>query len=289
MPNDLGIRAVASAATLLIAALTISTGNSLTTLARDAAHDRSEALYLPNESAVKFVTFRYEKVFANYLWFRTINYFGKHYASDQNYQWLYHMCDLVTTLDPKARHVYEFCGTMLAWEVSAPSEARKILSKAITADPQFWKFHYLRGFVSLYFLGDAEAAKVDFLSASKLPGVHPMVVGLAAKTVAKQDDPDQAIVFLDNILKSTDDAFARKVIIDRLRELSYERDLRRYEGALRRYQESHAHNPSTIEELAPFLDAEVSLSDPYGGSYTLDAEGSKVKSTSNHKRIGKRP
>ncbi len=278
-----------SAGCLLIAAmlaLTVHSQRGLAVIQKSASTHTSEALYLPNENAVKFISFRYEKVLANYLWFRTINYFGKHYASDQHYQWLYHMCDLVTTLDPRARHVYEFCGSMLAWEVNAPAEARTLLTKAVEHDPDYWKFPYLRGFVSLYFLNDPESAKDDFMRASKLPGVHPMVVGLAAKTVALQDDPGQAIAFLENILKTTDDQFARKVLIDRLRELSYERDLRRLEGALERFRAARGENPPSIEALAPFLDAEVSLSDPYGGRYTLD--GGAIKSTSNHKRLGRK-
>lgn len=256
------------------------------------AHDSlpsvdSEALYLPNERAVEVISFGYKKVFANYLWFRTINYFGKHYASDQNYRWLYHMCDLVSTLDPQSKHVYDFCSTMLSWEVNAPLEAIKILDKGVSANPKYWKFHYLRGFTWLYFLNDKARAYDDFIAASKLPDVHPMVVTIAAKTMAAQDDPEDGIEFLRSVLRTTNDEFARGVLVARLKELSYERDLRLFEKALEQYRSAQQTSPKKIEELAPFLEQAVSLSDPFGGSYTLDSSGEKITSTSNHKRLGK--
>ena len=248
----------------------------------------SEALYLPNERAVEVISFGYRKAFANYLWFRTINYFGKHYASDQNYRWLYHMCDLVSTLDPQSKHVCDFCSTMLSWEVNAPVEAIKILDKGVNANPEYWKFHYLRGFTWLYFLDDKAKAYDDFIAASKLPGVHPMVVTIAAKTMAAQDDPEDGIEFLRTVLRTTTDEFARGVLIARLKELSYERDLRLFEKALDRYRAAQKNSPQKIEELSSFLEQAVSLSDPFGGSYTLDASGEKIVSTSNHKRLGKK-
>lgn len=248
----------------------------------------SEALYLPDERAVNLVSFGYRKALSTFLWFRTINYFGKHYAGDQRYQWLYHMCDLVTTLDPKARHVYEFGSNILAWEASAPQEAYQLLSKGMLQEPDYWKYPYLRGFISLYFLNNQQGAKEDFVTASHLPGVHPMVVGLAAKTVALQEDPEQAISFLRNVLNSSDDPSVKKVLMDRLRELSYERDLSKLEQALNRYREAHHSIPAQIDELAPYLDSAISLVDPFGGNYIIDAPSGTIKSTSNHKRFGNR-
>lgn len=248
----------------------------------------SEALYLPNDQAVGLLSFGYRRALSTFLWFRTINYFGKHYASDQRYQWLYHMCDLVTTLDPAARHVYDFGSNMLAWEAAAPQQAHQLLTKGMANNPTYWKFPYLRGFISLYFLSDQNSAKEDFITASQLPEVHPMVVGMAAKAVALQEDPEQAIAFLSNVLKTGEDPSVREVLLARMRELAYERDLRRFESALSRFREAKGTIPETIQELAPFLDAAVSLSDPFGGNYFIDRTKQGIASTSNHKRLGKK-
>jgi len=245
----------------------------------------SEALYLPQKNIVKLLSFGYQKVASNYLWFKTINYFGKHYVRDQNYQWLFQMCMLVATLDPKALHVYEFGSTILAWEASQPVLAGELLSQGINENPESWKLHYLRGFNSYYFLNNPNEAKIDFIKASQLPGAHPIAARLAAKTLATQNDPLQAIEFLNDTLKATTDPSVRQVLLERLRELHYEDDLRTYQQALEKYRDTHHIAPSSIEELAPFLTRSISSSDPFGGIYKLDQSGQRIESTSNHKRL----
>lgn len=245
----------------------------------------SEALYLPQQDTIKLLSFGYQKVASNYLWFKTINYFGKHYVRDQNYQWLFHMCTLVATLDPKALHVYEFGSTILAWEASQAALANELLSYGIKENPEWWKLHYLRGFNSYYFLNNSENAKSDFIKASQLPGAHPIVARLAAKTLATQNDPQQAIEFLNDTLKVTTDSAVRQVLLERLRELYYEDDLRTYEHALEKYQLNYNKSPNLIEELTPFLTRRISSSDPFGGLYKIGLSGQTIESTSNHKRL----
>ena len=111
-----------------------------------------EALYLPSLESVEFVTFGYKNIVADLLWFKTISYFGKHYATDRNYSWLSHMCDLVTTLDKHALASYQFCANMLSWEADTPQLAIDLLSKAIQNNPNSWRMPYLRGFTYLFFL-----------------------------------------------------------------------------------------------------------------------------------------
>jgi len=245
----------------------------------------SEALYLPQQNIVTLLSFGYQKVASNYLWFKTINYFGKHYVRDQNYQWLFHMCTLVATLDPKALHVYEFGSTILAWEASQATLAGELLSQGIKENPESWKLLYLRGFNSYYFLNNPENAKSDFIKASQLPDAHPIAARLAAKTLAAQNDPQQAIEFLNDTLKATTDSSVRQVLLERLRELHYEDDLRTYEQALEKYRENNHTSPNSIEELVPFLTRRISNTDPFGGSYKLGTSGQTIESTSNHKRL----
>lgn len=281
--------------TLGLGAITAATGTALLLtglqplrqLAGTNPPQLPEALYLPNERAIEVVSFGYRKALASFLWFRTINYFGKHYASDQHYEWLFLMCDLVTTLDPQALHVYEFGSNILAWEANSPEDARRLLTKGMQHNPSRWKLPYLRGFISLYFLNQEAEAREDFVTASHLPDVHPIVIGLAAKTVALQNDPEQALAFLKNVLSSNDDPHVRTVLMQKVRDLSYERDLLRLEAALLRYREAKQSLPSDITELAPYLDRPVSLEDPFGGHYVIDSASETVRSTSNRKRLGR--
>jgi len=178
-----------------------------------------EVLYLPRGAALQFMSFGYRGFLADILWFNAISYFGKHYAGDKNYQWLSHMCDLVSTLDGRRKHVYDFCSMMLAWEAGLPGEALKILNRASDNFPDYWRFYYLRGFIYLYFLKDAAPAQKEFLRASRLPDAHPVVIRMAAKQLADEYDTDTAIEFLQEMIKNSTNNYQRRALKTRLKKM----------------------------------------------------------------------
>ncbi len=201
-----------------------------------AEANSNEGLYLPKLAALNFLSFGYKNVLADLIWFKTISYFGKHYQSDRDFTYLSHMCDLTLALDPKMRHAYEFCGTMLAWEVSTFAESIKIWSRAIEVFPLDWRYPYFRGFTYMYFLKDQERARNDFMLAAKIPGADPIVARLAAKKFLDMNDPVAAIGFLSDILKRTNDPAQRAALIRRIQEAQVElrkRDLAAQENSRR--------------------------------------------------------
>ena len=129
------------------------------------------------------------------------------------------MCDLVTTLTPKTPYVYQFCSNMLSWEANAPEQSLAILSKAVSALPDDWRFYYFRGITHLYFLKNPEKARDDFVSAAKVPGAHMIVKRLAAKSLAQQQDPQTAIEFLENMIRQEQDLAVRKALEQRRNEI----------------------------------------------------------------------
>ncbi|RIL09139.1 MAG: hypothetical protein DCC75_07255 [Proteobacteria bacterium] len=255
---------------------------------RDAAQ-LQESLYLPNPRAVTFISFGYKNALAQLLWFKTISYFGKHYRGDGNYRWFNHMCDLVTTLNPKAKHYYQFCSAMLAWEASLPQQAAQILTKGISNNPEDWYLIYQRGFIHIFFLNDEGSAKEDFVRAAKMPDAHPIVATLASKKILSMDSPEQAIEFLTQMINSTSDPSAQSVYRDRIRDAEYEIGFRILEEALRRFEERNGKKAANLEELAseglvPDQMARDRFRDPFGGQYILDPAGSKLSSSSGKRR-----
>ncbi len=184
----------------------------------DDINQSQEVLYLPNGEALELISFGYKNLLSDILWFNTISYFGKHHKGDKNIRWLFHMCDLVTTLNPQATYVYEFGATMLAWEGEDVVSSTKLLDKAINTYPQNWKFYYLRGFNYMYFDKNEESAKNDFIKASQLPDAPPLVARLAAKKVARLDNPEEALEFLREMILEAKDPVARSALVERYKE-----------------------------------------------------------------------
>lgn len=240
--------------------------------------NEQELLYLPDKAGLKFLSFGYNNLLADLLWFRTISYFGKHFSSDQNYRWLAHMCDLVSDLSPHEMHVYRFCSTMLSWESAQAQEAIKILSKAISYNPEEWMYLYLRGVTYYHFLKDPEKAGADFLRASHLPGAHPLVKRMAARQLAV-NDPAESIRFLSEMIEMTSDPQQKEVLIDKLREMAYERDASQLEQALDIYKNQQGHPASSLQELVEAGIISELPPDPFGGTYTLDPKSGRVISS----------
>lgn len=244
---------------------------------------RRELLYLPTQDAVNFLSFGYRNAMADLLWFVTINYFGKHYKSDKNYEWLYHMTDCITSLDPKARHVYEFGSTMLSWEQKQPQEAILILSKAIKSFPEDWYYYYLRGFAYMYFLKDADSAKIDFVTASKLPGVNPTVVRLAGEKLMQTEDPASAIQFLEMQLRTNKDPSFQHSIRDKILNLKYEVDIKNLNFAREIYESKYNKKLQSIDDLVNSSVIKSLPKDPWGGTYSFNIEKNAFVTTTRRK------
>ena len=251
----------------------------------EAEAQAREALYLPSGKGLKAISFGYTNVLSDILWFNTINYFGKHHRGDQKYRWLDHMCNLVTDLNPRALHVYDFCGNMLAWEANESERAVHIFSKAIAHAPNQWKFFYQRGFVYMFFLKDLDKAQADFVTASGLPGAHSLIKRLAAKRLAASDSADAAIEFLTEMLRDEKDPSERAALESRLREAYYERDFQTLERARDLFKSKTGNYPKSLQELVEQGILHSEFKDPFGGSYVIDSNTGKITSTSGHKRI----
>lgn len=244
--------------------------------------NEQEVLYLPDGRGLSLLSFGYNNFVADVLWFNTINYFGKHYHADRNFQWLGHMCNLVTSLDPNPKYVYEFCSTMLSWEANLPNASLKILDKAIVHYPQDWKFYYLRGFTKMFFLKDNQGALGDFSASAKLPGASWIAARLAAKNIAISDDPKSAVEFLKNILVGTNDPLQRRALESRLREAQLVADFDTLNQAIALYKSTKGETPSRLEDLVGAGLISTLPLDPFGGKYQINEMG-QVSSTSSIK------
>ena len=170
-------------------------------------HSEHEELYLPSGTGLTLFSVGFKNVLADFLWFRTINYFGREFAGQQNYQFLIHYVNLVVDLNPRMDFVYQFGSMMFAWELHNPKESILLLNKAVSALPQNWLLRYYRGFMYFFFLNDKDNAKSDFIAAAQLPNAHPLVATLVKKITNNELNNDQALSTLsetteDNSLKA---------------------------------------------------------------------------------------
>lgn len=247
--------------------------------------DSAPPLYLPAAEYVRLVTLGFDSLAGKVLWFYTINYFGREFHNHGEMEWFGEMCELVTTLDPRAEHVYEFCGTLLSWVGHDPQTSEVIFSRAVAQWPESWRFLYLRAFNRWYFLKERTTAAADLTEAAKLPGAPPQVASLAARLLNAESEPETAVRFLAELLSRTPEGPAREALSDRLKRAKLTRDLAELQRARTVFEARLLRPLSAIEELTS---SGVLLSlptEPFGGRYVFNPATQTFLSTIGEKGL----
>ena len=109
--------------------------------------------------------------------------------SHKQYDLLYPLLDLTTSLDPNFDIAYGFGSLFLAEPFPAgpgrPDLSIALLQKALRAQPDKWRFPEDLGFIYYWWLNDYVSAADWFTRASELPGAPNWLKPLAAVTLAQ--------------------------------------------------------------------------------------------------------
>ncbi|MBI4619763.1 MAG: hypothetical protein HY739_06340 [Desulfobacterales bacterium] len=182
--------------------------------------DFESLLYLPSGKFIKTAALGFDELLADLLWVKAVAYFGGHYLTDKQYDWLYHILDIVTTLDPRFEYVYEFGGIVLSIEANQIKESVALLKKGMEHHPTAWRLPFLLGFIHFYYLNDYKVAAHYIEKASFLPNRPDFLPGLAATFYTKAHTPELGIEFLTRVYNSTNDERVRRNIEKKIKEIA---------------------------------------------------------------------
>ena len=192
-------------------------------------NDLAGVLYIPSSAFVKQTALGFDQAWADLLWVRTIGYYADQSTREGKFTYLYHMLDIVTTLDPRWLYPYLFGGVTLSLDLDRPDLANKLLRKAIPAHPLVWKIPFLIGFNAYFGMGDAGTAARYIEQASRLPGSPAYLAGFASRLYAKGGNRESALRILREVIEQTEDPALRERLITRYRKIHSEG----FEGSLK--------------------------------------------------------
>ena len=159
-----------------------------------------ELLYYPSGVAVRQAALGYETAAADLTWLRGIQYYGEHRLTDQKYELIGHVMDIVTELDPAFTQPYVFGAFVMAQELHEPQRGLDLLTRGMRANPTDWRLAFEVGFLHYVSRHDYASAARYFTWASRLPGHEDYVPRFAAFANGRAGNTGMAILLWKQVL-----------------------------------------------------------------------------------------
>ncbi len=242
-----------------------------------------DMLYLPSGAFLKGAALSFDEMLADLLWIKALAYFGGHAITDQDYSWLSHILDIVTTLDPFYQYPYEFGGVVLATEVGDVDESILLLEKGMQnvekSHERYWYLPFFMAFNYMSYKNDFQTAAHYLEIASKFPQSPEYLPLLVSRLYTNADSPEIAILFLKEMINSTEKTELKENLVIRLKEVINQTNIQFLEDAKKDFFLKFYRYPETINEMFEHGLIFYIPIDPRGGEYYVSQTDHAVKST----------
>lgn len=236
-----------------------------------------ELRWMPSGRALRLAVLRYDNVAADLLWLRAVGMFGEKYGTSGGdvawLQWLYHLVDLVTDLDPSFRSAYVHGGTLLRLFPGWQTQSTLVFAKGAAALPERWEFPFNISMNYYLHEGDPESASRYMRQASVIPGSPFYLRSLAASMLDEAHQLDTALAFLRQELTQVADPRVRSALEVKEQEIRYRIGIRDIEAARQRFRDESGRDVLHPADLVPGTLPRLP-DDPLGGRWIFGPDGS---------------
>jgi len=245
---------------------------------RDALHQEKDDLVLRSGPMLKAISLEYAPLMADLYWTRVVQYYGdKNVRHDENFELLWPLLDVTTTLDPNLLVAYRF-GSMFLSEgppsgAGRPDLAIELIYRGIRANPEYWRFYQDLGFIYYFELHDYQKASAAFLEGSKNPGALVWMKVLAAKVFEEGETPETSSFLWNEIYNSTTDPQMKQNAATHLQLLRVDADCKQLNMLAGEYQKRAGRRPKAVHDLVVAGLLPRTPVDPLGFPYVFDELG----------------
>lgn len=234
----------------------------------------SSLIYMP-QALLKAASLEFSGVLSDYLMLKTMVFHGeklmqKQSLSPKEWQATHLALNRITDLDPRFWDPYVFAETTLPWEAGMVKETNELLLKAAQARTNDYQPYFFLWFNYSHFLKDQTSAAKYIEKSSRIASAPMYFATLAARANFVANKTENAVVFLDEILKETTDPTRQAWIIKRQQALKVIAFL---ESHVRKFEEKFSRRPKHLQEL---INTQMLIKiplDPYGGTFFITPEG----------------
>jgi tetratricopeptide (TPR) repeat protein len=267
-----------------VAALAIATaiGVAGARLPDEPAH-AGEAAFIPEPGFAKLAAFGFDAVLGDYYWLRAVQIVGSDEGAHGQSELLGRLIDVVTTLDPWVDHAYRFAAVWMVDDEPAVRHANRILARGIEHHPEEWRNRFYLGFNHFFYLGENAEAVQALEPAVTMEGAPRYLGRLVARLQSEAGGGElaAAAAFLQELVRQTEDPFAKAEYGKALDEIETERRARLLDAARAEFQRRHGRDLERVEDLVSGREAVLRRlpPEPHGWEWVLDSESGQILSS----------
>ncbi len=234
-------------------------------------------LWVRSTALAKRVALGFDNLAADIYWMRAVVYFGGERRAEhrpKNYEQLYPLLDMVTTLDPYFRVAYRFgaifLGESFPGGAGRPDLAVLLLEKGLDADPRRWEYAADMGFVHYWWSHDYDEAARWFKRAGEIPGGAEWLAPLAAVTLAEGGNRASSRKLWTELRDHAEFDWIRQSADRRLQQLDAMDAIDELNRSTQLFIQRHGRPPENWRQIAIDQGWSAIPSDPLGTPYELD-------------------
>jgi len=203
---------------------------------------------------LKKASLGYDSLLADIYWTRVVQYYGdKRARHDPNFELLWPLLDLTTTLDPNLLVAYRFGSTFLSEPsprgAGHPELGIALLERGIQANPEYWRFYEDLGFIYYFELKDYAKASAAFEEGSRNPDAQIWMKIMAAKIAAEGESLSTSIFLWNEVYATAKDPQVKENALTHLELLRVEQDCQQLDALANEFEKRAGRRPARVAEL----------------------------------------
>jgi tetratricopeptide (TPR) repeat protein len=245
---------------------------------RAAFYQERDELVLRSGKLIKAMSIEYAPLMADIYWTRVVQYYGdKRARHDPNFELLWPLLDITTTLDPNLLVSYRFGSTFLSEPsprgAGHPELGIELLERGIQANPEYWRFYEDLGFIYYFELKDYAKASAAFAEGSKNPDAQIWMKIMAARIAAEGESLSTSIFLWSEVYQTAKDPQVKENALTHLQLLRVTQDCKQLDALADEFQKRTGRRPSRIGELVQAGLLSSLPVDPMGYAYVFGQDG----------------
>jgi hypothetical protein len=243
-----------------------------------AASQEQEEVVLRSPAAVKKLSLGYDSLLADIYWTRAVQYYGRRVGKEgAQFDQLWPLLDITTTLDPKLVVAYRF-GAIFLSEPGVGGAGRsdlaaELVKRGIASNPDEWRLNADLGMLYYWWLKDYPDSAAAYFEASKKPGAPPWLKVTAARIAQLGRSFETSRIIWAEIYESTKDPSIRKKALEQLHGLKALEDESHLDDLAQEFRKKFGRDPASTSEMRAAGLLEGIPADPAGYPYVFGPDG----------------